>query len=196
MKAFAERLVPVRLRVGPRLRKAIEAYCKRMNLGLAEGVRRLLEEALNNEDAASAGSLVRLEGATLDHLREYSQKHQIGLDAASRRLLDQALADHEARQLDQHPQSAVLHEKIQGLREEVDRFDRFTREVARSVFGTEIVLAHWAAVAGGSRGGADEDRILKEMRRAGEQELRSFLEKECPGLLGRVASGQKKPAVH
>ena len=93
-------------------------------------------------------------------------------------------------------QSAVLHEKIERLGEELDRLERFMREVARTVLGTEIVLAHWAAVAGGSRSGADEDRILAEMRRAGEQELRGFLEEECPGLLERLEAARKKPPVH
>ncbi len=156
------------------------------------GVKRSSEST----DDALEPAFVRLDRGLRQRLDRHCQSHSMTLAAAVRGLLDQALADHEARQLDQHPQSAVLHEKIQRLREEMDRFERFTREVARSVFGTEIVLAHWAAVAGGSRGGSDEDRILREMRRAGEQELQSFLEKECPGLLGRLPFGQKKPSVH
>ena len=141
-------------------------------------------------------TLVRLDRGLRQRLDRYCGGQSMTLAAAVRSLLGEALAGHEARQIDEHPQGAVVQEKIERLREEVGRLERFMREVARTSLGTEIVLAHWAAVAGGGRGGADEDRILEEMRKAGEQELRGFLEKECPGLLERLEVGRKKPAVH
>ena len=146
------------------------------------------------EDALEP-TLIRLDRGLRERLDRYCGGHSMTLAAAVRSLLGEALGDHEARQIDQHPQGAVLYEKIQRLHEELGRLERFMREVARTTLGTEIVLAHWAAVAGGGRG-ADEDRILDEMRKAGEHELRAFLEKECPGLFERLAVGRKKPPVH
>ena len=156
------------------------------------GVKRSSETAYDALEPA----FVRLDKGLRERLDRHCRIHSMTLAAAVRSLLDGALSGHEARQLGQHPESPALHEKIERLRDETDRLERFMREVARSVMGTEMVLAHWAAVSGGSRGGADEDRILQEMRRAGEQELRAFLQKECPGLLDRLDIHRKKPAVH
>ena len=139
---------------------------------------------------------IRLSKSLKERVARYAEKEGLSLSEAARDLIEKNLISRETRQLDEHPQSAVVYEKIDRLREELDRLDRFMREVARTSLGTEIVLAHWATVAGGGRGGADEDRILEEIRKAGEQELRGFLEKECPGLLERLEASRKKPAVH
>ena len=139
---------------------------------------------------------IRLSKSLKERVSRYAEKEGLRVSEAARNLLEKNLTTEETRQLDEHPQGAVLHEKIQRLHEDLDRVERFMREVARTALGTEIVLAHWAAVAGGGRGGVDEDRILEEMRKAGEQELRAFLEKECPGLLERLDARRKKPAVH
>ena len=130
------------------------------------------EAAIARARAARSPLVLRLDQALRQRLEHVAEEEQKTLSAVVRELLTDALARRCAAHLCASSDALPLTPKIERLRTELRRLTAIVSCQARSVFGIEQLLVHWAT-RGAFR--VSEDEMLAELRYVGAEALERIL---------------------
>ncbi len=185
-KPLADSLVPVPTKLPLALRERLRERAKERDTSLSFLIREAVETALASEPAKGGlapGSSPRPDVAhshtvplhlALDHLRRtdaYAARR--GIKRA------QALAEIFLTGLETTEQTdGVPASRVDDLMAVLQAIEALLSQVGPAAFGTLILLAYWVAKASGGK--VEEDELLQQARRVGEDEWAQALDELGP----------------